>query len=596
MTNQHNGRTQRRMHSGQNSPTCRFELRGKGARNAFVTALLSSSLPSALVIVALAGLIPAATAQDRGGRAAAPLTRDQPARAAAPTARPAASTAPAGTAVSRLGAVALTLPVKVVDGHLIISVTLQDSNGVGDPISLELVLEEPRTVLLHPDQYGWLKLDTTASRQGFVRLSFASGEGLEIPASEVAVESDAARGQEQNRVTRLFSQQLHDRKIKGCIGLGFLRHYQVSLDLAAGQLKLAPLAEVSTFAGAIGRGATFSGNFQQRDGRIVLPVNYAQGSSGRLILGSSRFDTLLDPAVASRLGEPAGDIGQVAFVGQGNLELSRYVAFRPRAFAATARPTAAAVQSDGAGAMLLSGVNLLEFFRLEIDWAGTRVNFFKQKEPGSQEADRAYFRAEQGGTTADFEAFLQAHLQSRLAAEAATRLIRLRLEEWGLDEADLLRAFQWVLDTSLPDRRTEIGRAYVERIAGLIGYTDAAIKAAKLSLEHSRQALTVQEVYRLHRILGEQYLLIDELDPAWRHFMSAAFVTLHREPQHTFLVAYGLAQVYERQGRTARAYSRYQAALASGFSVPTALREKIAAKIARLRSEIPADDLLLLDS
>ena len=109
--------------------------------------------------------------------------------------------------------------------------------------------------------------------------------------------------------------------------------------------------------------------------------------------------------------------------------------------------------------------------------------------------------------------------------------------------------------------------------------------------------MTVQDVYRLHRVLGELYLEQGELDSAWKHLLSAAFVPIARDPEHAFRVALNLARVYEKQGRAARAYSRYKAALAvPGAPVTPDLRKEITEALARLKTGIPSDTLKLLDS
>jgi hypothetical protein len=430
-----------------------------------------------------------------------------------------------------------------------------------------------------------------AAKASTARVKFASGAALLLPGKDLKAETSPERTAEHDRLTRFFSSQLEERKLKGSLGLGFLRSYDVVLDLTERQLVLTPPGLETPEKDDAATG-DFVGTFEVREGQLTLPVESPAGPSGRMILGSSNYDTLIDPAVARRLGKPAGDVAPVALVGTGELEISRYVPFRPQAWR-----TGPAAAGAAPAPLLLSGVNFLQAFRLEIDWAASRVRFTQQKVPATSPADRAYFEAQVAGTAEAYQSFLEANPGSRFGAEAATRLIELRFNDpLGLDVA-VLAALQWVIDTSPPDRRTENCLNHVNRLAGLEGQADLTIQAALLALKYSRQAVTVQHVYRLHRIIGEKFLEQDNLPSAWKHLLSAAFVPIARDPEHAFRVALNLARVYERQERHGRAYSRYKAALAvAGAPITAELRAEITAAMQRLRGKIPAEQLQLLDS
>lgn len=500
----------------------------------------------------------------------------------------------------RLGTKPVTLPLRIVDGHIIVTVTLFDRGGLDEAITVELSLDNPELLSLHDDELGWLKLNTAAIKRGEdvnVRATFAAGITLLLPAKDIKAEKSGARVDEQNRITKFFPNQLDERKLKGALGLGLLKHYDVVLDLKERQLVLTPPTTTAPESGAPAAastlstdGADFVGTFELRNGQISLPVASPAGPSARMILGSSNYDTLIDPAAAKRLNQPAGDVAPVALIGAGELELSRLVAFRPKAWGPA---PAAGTEAP----LLLSGINLLESFRLEIEWASSRVRFIKQDTPPAPAADQAYFKAEVLGTADAYQAFLEAHPKNRLGADAAKRLIALRLDEWGADDDSIIKALQWIADTSAPERRTENCLAYVNRLATTPGRSALAIRAAQLSLKYSRQAITVQDVYRLHRILGEQYLEQNELQQAWTHLLSAAFVPIDRDPEHAFRVALNLARVYEKQSRFTRAYSRYKAALAvPGAPMTKDAKAEITTALERLKTKIPADELKLLDS
>lgn len=511
-----------------------------------------------------------------------------PAPAADPAAAPLPSSGPAQPG-DRIGAQSLTLPIKIVDGHIILGVTVYDQQGADDGISFELALDYPDLLTLDGDQHGWLKLAGGARGQNqMVRVKFSDGTTLLFPGKDIKTERAAARGNLHDQITRAFANQLEERKLKGMLGVGFLKNYRVTLDLPGKKLVLAPLNERGD-----GR-SDFAVSFETKDGQLLLPLAIPGEPAAKMLLGSSNYDTLIDPAAAKRLGKPAGDVEPVILTGGRGLDLSRVVAFRPKAWGAKS--------AEGAPSPLLfSGVNLLEAFKLEFEWTTSRINFIQEKDlPSPAAADREYFLADAANTADRFQAFLEKFPTNRNAADAATRLMALRLNEWGVEDEALLKSLQWVLDTALPERRLDSCISFVNRFAGLPGKSNLTIQAALLALKYARGATTVQHAYRLHRILGEQYLDQDNLDSAWSHLMSAAFVPLNRTDPDRALQAYrialNLARIYDRQGRTARAYSRFKAALAvAGAPMTVPEKTEITAAMERLRKLIPAEDLALLD-
>ena len=519
-------------------------------------------------------------------RAQAPV----PLRVAAPLPTP-ASTAPApasADAGQRLGAQPLTLPLKLVDGHLVLGVTLFNTSGADDGVSLELALDYPDLLTLDGDQHGWLGLASGAKGEGeMVRVKFSNGSTVLIPGKDITAERSAARGNLHNQITAAFANQLDDRKLKGVLGLAFLKSYQASLNGASKQLTLSPLGSSS------GGRSDFSAAFELKDGQMTLPLTSPLAPGLRMILGSSNYDTLIDPTLAKKLGKPAGDLEPLWFA---SLDLAKFLVFRPKAW--TTKPPA-----EGADLpLLLTGVNLLESFKLDFDWNNSRVRFVQEKDlPPMPAADRAFFLAEAANTAEAYQAFLTKHLTHRLAADAATRLMNFRLEEWGVADESVMQALQWVLDTALPERRLDSCMSYVNRIATTPGKTALSIQMGLLALKQARGAVTIQHVYRLHRILGELYLEQDNLPEAWSHLMSASFVPLNRSDRdrafQAFRIALNLGRVYDRQNRYVRAYSRYKAALAvAGAPITATEKQEIADAIDRLRKQIPADDLAMLDS
>jgi hypothetical protein len=519
---------------------------------------------------------------------AQPLMRLVPAAAVAPAAvsDPSSGVPSQG---DRLGASSLTLPLKLVDGHLVVGVTIFNQTGMDDGISFELALDYPDLLTLDGDQHDWLGLSGGAKGQNqMIRVKFSDGTTVLLPGKDIKAERSAARASLHNRMTVAFASELEERKLKGMLGLAFLKNYRVSLDVAAKQLVLQPLR------GSNSGPSDFAATFELKEGQMVLPVTSPAGPNSRMILGSSNYDSLIDPEIAQRLGKPAGDVAPVTLAGSAGLDLSRFVVFRPKAWGA--KPAA-----DAEAPLLFSGVNLLEAFKLEFDWTNSRVRFVQQKDlPVAAKGDREFFLADAANTADGFQAFLEKNPTNRNAGEAATRLMALRMDEWGVSDDDLLKALQWVIDTSPPERRLDNCITFVNRIAAQPGKSALTIQAGLVALKYSRGAVTVQHVYRLHRILGEQYLEQGDLQAAWSHLMSAAFVPLNRsDPDRAlqaFRIALGLGRVYERQERFARAYSRYKAAMAvPGAPMTANEKEEITAALERLRKKIPAEDLQMLD-
>jgi len=442
------------------------------------------------------------------------------------------------------GVAAETIPLKLVAGHLVVGASLTNAQGQSNDVNLEVSLERPEVLVLHGDQLEWLEKATS------VGVLLKPGLQLGLPASEVVVEARSAREELQNRLTRLHSSEMGERPIKGSLGAGFLKRYRVVFDVAGGAMTLTPSRAGSPLAGV-------ARNFELKEGRAWLPVSYGAGKSGQLLLGSENYDTFVDGGIARDMGKAAGDIGSVKLGRASDVppfDLSQDLAFRPRRFADDD-------DRDNDDALLISGANLLEIFRVDIDWSASRIAFTRQRETRYPRGDLDFFQAEVAGRPEGMLAYLQQHPDSRFGAEAATYLMQWRLEQHATDD-EVLQALRWIVDTAPADRRMESGMEYVRMFATMPGKTRLVQRAGMLALQFSRDAVTVQDTYRLHNIIGEAFLKDDELTPAWKHFLAAAFMPLDNatDLRHNLAVNLNLARVYEKQQRFARAYSRYRKA------------------------------------
>jgi tetratricopeptide (TPR) repeat protein len=480
-----------------------------------------------------------------------------------------------------LGAAAHKLPLTIVDGIPVVSIKLTNPEGLVDAITVELALDHPGTLTLDGNQFGWLGVNPKSSPP--VKVALEDNATVLFPAAGISAERSGARQELHDRITQLHASKLKDRKLKGRLGIEFLRHYHVVLDPTQNFVELTPLADAPQPASIT---SDYAARFDAKTGLISLPVELPSGRS-QLVIGSSSYDTRIDPAVAEKLGRPDGNIERVELPGSVPLNLAKFVVFRPADWREK--------KTDQPDVAVVTGVNLLESFRVEIHWLASQIFFSAVKPSTPNAADRDYFMAERADTAEAYLAVLKKHPENRLAAEAARKLARLRMDEWGAADDDVLEAIEWVAKTAAADRRTEACMPYIRALASQVGRTELTIRAAKQALTHARGAITVQDVYRIHRILGEQYIDLNDLDQAWRHLMSAAFVKIDRDPEHAFYVAYNLARVYEKQGRTSRAYSRYRAALAVNFAISKEMKDAIEKSIATLKAQIPPADLQLLD-
>ena len=73
------------------------------------------------------------------------------------------------------------------------------------------------------------------------------------------------------------------------------------------------------------------------------------------------------------------------------IDVSQYLAFRPKAFGLSATP---GLDSP----LVITGVNFLESFRVELDWANQRVALTSRRVPSYPRQDFAFFEAESRGT------------------------------------------------------------------------------------------------------------------------------------------------------------------------------------------------------
>ncbi len=480
-----------------------------------------------------------------------------------------------------------TIPVRIVNGHLVMLTDLVGLRYTNE-MSLEISFEYPNALTLHPDQYGWLGLDPNDLGLGEQQLVHILVAGtpikLSIPSKEIAPEPSEERIAFQNSMTKVHSADLGERKLKGTIGIGLLKKYHVTLDLKDRQMILAPPREAgaapSTTADVV------IAPFEYANDRIQVGMSYGDDRRALMAIGGTNYDTFIDSRVSKPMGKPAGDVSPLWLADSGTsgkrLDLTRYLALRPRAFGLAATP---GIDSP----LVITGVNFLEQFRVELDWNNQSLTLTQKTSPVYPQQDFAFFDAESRGTAEALEAYLAKYPRERLSGDAASLLVKRRLEQPGATDADVLKALQWAVNTAPPGRRTETCLEYVTAFDEVPGRTALAIAAGTEGFKYSREAFDARVVYALHHAVGKLYMKQSRWTDAWKHLLSAAFMA-----PDDLEIALDLARVYDKQDQTRRAYARYKK-VSQSQGMPPEIAVEVKGAMDRLRPKLPKDDPLLRD-
>jgi hypothetical protein len=484
----------------------------------------------------------------------------------------------------------VSVPIRVVNGHLIVLTDLVGLRFTNEA-SFEISLEYPDALTLHPDQYQWLGIDPNdlgLSGDGpQIRLLIAGGVRLSIPAKDVVPESSADRVAFQNSMTKLYSKELGERKLKGTIGVGLLRRYHVSIDIANKRMILAPPRDPGAAVDAAAADAVdVTAPFEYVNNRVQMNTNVGDDRRAIMAIGGTNYDTFIDTRVVKTMGKPAGDVSPVWLTDAGasgrRIDVSQYLAFRPKPFGLSETPGADSP-------LVITGVNFLENFRLDLDWVNQRLGLRQSKTPVYPRVDFLFFEAESRGTPEALEAYLQTYPDARLGPDAADLLIRKRVELEGSTDADVMKALGWAIKTTPADRRIETCLAYLNKFDQLPNRTSLAIAAGQEGLKYSREAFDGRVVYDVHHRIGQLEMKRQNWDEAWKHLLSAAFMA-----PDDLNVILDLARVYDKQGEVRRAYARYKR-LSVAPGAPPEIAAEIKDAMDRLRKQLPKDDPLLRD-
>ncbi|MFN0058581.1 MAG: hypothetical protein ACKVX7_09020 [Planctomycetota bacterium] len=449
-------------------------------------------------------------------------------------------------------AVAGRLPVREIGGRLVARCELSTA-ARRIPANLFVDYDRAIGLELHDRAADGLEIDP----QGGTPITLHCA-GLDI----VVAYRDYGEDPEFAEFTRLHSEALGETALVGAIGADLLGAYHVVFDLTAGFVFLSTPRDLVGTAPPKTDGAALAA-ISIVDHHVWFPVELADGTRFALAFGTSNYDSTIDAERSRVLGHPAGDVGSVRFR---ELDLARYVAWRPAALDVT--------HSDGA--LGVTGLNLLQHFRVEIDRTNRTIALTEVAPAKFPDDDLAFFQALVAPSQSSFAGFLDRFPRSRRAREAADELLKLCLAA-DATAAELERALIAVDQTRRADLRATEALQTVKTLVAL-GRQDAAVHAGRLGIKNGRKDRHPESVHRLHALIGEILLDAGRKDDAWEHLLSAAF-GLPEDGR----VNLQLGRYYESEGRYPRALSRYLQAVVT----PEAGADAVAA-LERLQRALPA--------
>ncbi|MEZ5988195.1 MAG: hypothetical protein R3F30_03570 [Planctomycetota bacterium] len=449
-----------------------------------------------------------------------PLAAQDPGRPGPEPAAPGeAEAAPAAAAMIRM-------PVRLVADKLVARCELS-TRFRRIPANLMISLDRSCGLELHNKAAFHLRCEDGAGSP--ITIHFP-GEPIVVPTREHGDE------EEMDELTRLYSKDLGEVALIGTIGSAILERYHLVLDVHEGLCELSPPRERSAEPPEPVEGETLC-KLSTRNHQVWLPVRTPWGAALWMNLGTGRYETIVDQDLCEERDRLDGQLGEVRL---GDVDLSRWVAFRP----------AELVQVHGDGALGTLGLDFLRCFRVELDRENGFASLRAKREPDRMTEAPAFYLAFAERDWDAMEALLTEHASSRLAREASERLLA-GLVDSGAGPERLTKALGFRDATRIPDLRATEALATM-KVLLRARRPDLAIEAGKLGLVHGREDRYPESVHRLHAEIGELCLDHGAADEAWEHLLSAAF-GLPEDGRINLL----LGRFYEREKRWRRALSRY---------------------------------------
>jgi hypothetical protein len=453
------------------------------------------------------------------------------------------------------------VPVQVVAGRLVVRCDVS-TRFRRLPVNLFLDYEATCGLQLHNKAAAGLK----AEREDGTAFPIT----VHLPDLKLTVERRELGDDEAlDEFTRWNSIDLGEVAVVGTIGARLLSDQHVLFDLDAGYVELSPAREREEEEPEKVDGITRL-PVSIIDDIVWLPVIRGDGIPAAMALGTGVFDTTVDSFLAEDLGHPAGDIGAVKM---GGIELTEYVALRPA--------EVNYVHPDGA--LGVTGLNLLQHFRVEVDRVNRAVTIEEARPADYPEGDLDFFTAMVDEDRDALIGFLGDFPEHRLALEAARLLVTLQLIE-GVGAEEMRAALEWV-DRASPEDLRATSALEQMKTCSAFGCPEHLILAGSLGIESGRDDRYPEAVHQIHARMGEVQLELGDETEAWRHLLSAAFGI----PEDG-MVNLNLGRFYEGQRRFKRAFSRYVQASIRPDSGPRAVEG-----LARIADRIPEGERFSVD-
>jgi hypothetical protein len=284
------------------------------------------------------------------------------------------------------------VPLKVLDGHLLVQGKIRAPDGLEEAITFEISLECQDTLRISNSSiFEWLEMNWDQNKHfsGLekgesmpVTLTLLPGVEAVIPGREITEENLGVVLEAHQDLIWRYPEELKDVGVAGTLGVEFLKRYRVVLDVAAGEMRLSMPRGDSPPQGDIVQ------SLEIKDARLWIPVSYGADRQGAMMLAGFRYDSFVNTTVTQGLERPYGDIAPVwlsAEQGGARADLSQYVAFRPLNLVDDNEFT-----NDRAA--FLFGFNLLQSFRIEIDWVNSKIAFTASAKPEYPRTDFEFFR------------------------------------------------------------------------------------------------------------------------------------------------------------------------------------------------------------
>ncbi len=451
------------------------------------------------------------------------------------------------TAVARV-------PVHIVNGRLVVACQL--SAGKRIAVNLFLDYDAKCGLILHNRAAQGIEAEAADGTPHKITIHLPD-LNIEVAQRELGAEEF------YERFTKWYSKELGENAIVGTLGSAVLSRYHLTFDLNAGFVEFERIHPATGKPPEPVAGSTTLPLTEFND-LVWCPVGLTggQGGIGRAIaIATSTYDTLIDTPLADELAHPAGDVGPVRL---GDIDLSKYVAFRPEAVH----------QKHPDGVFGSMGLNFLEHFRVEVDRVNRFVRFTESKPASFPTADLEFFQARASDDEHALAAWVEKYKTERLAPEAAQLLLDRRLDSNAPTES--IRTALEALAATRPADLKATGALESMQQMSQAGKFEWALAAAELGLAHGREDRYPDAVHKLHARMGSILLDRGERREAWKHLLSAAFGLPDDGPLNL-----DLGRCYEQEGRFSRAYSRYLLALLSPDSGPAAIEglERVQSKL-----------------